>query len=126
MLNKYYSYTSHHIQNEILKLVSRDLLRLVLISVKENNFYGILADETSDINCMEQLSFCLRYVNDEFETFEEFVGLYQLDSCCVETIFNVLKDILLRCDIQFNNCRAVSFDGAATMSGIKSGVAARV
>lgn len=125
-LKKYRSYTSHQVQNEILELISRELLRLVLLDVKAKNFYDIIADETSDSSCMEQLSFCLRHVNDDFETFEEFVGLYQLESCSAETIFNVLKDIVVRCDIKFDNCRGVSFDGAATMSGIKNGVAARV
>jgi len=46
--------------------------------VKADNFYCIIADETSDNSCIEQLSFCLRHVNDDFETFKEPVGSHQV------------------------------------------------
>lgn len=124
-LSNHYSYTSHHIQNEMLEQLSRQVLNNVLAKFTKNTFYSILADETSDLSCMEQLSFCLRFVSDEFETVEEFIGLYQLDDCSAETVHEVLQDIVTQCGLSLADCRGLSFDGAATMAGNKSGVAAR-
>ena len=41
------------------------------------------------------------------------------------TISNVLKDILLRYNLHINKLRGQCYDGAASMSGSKSGVATR-
>ena len=56
---------------------------------------------------------------------EEFIGLHALPSTDAGTIFNVLKDILLRCNLDINKLRGQCYDGAASMSGSKSGVATR-
>ena len=56
---------------------------------------------------------------------EEFIGLHALPSTDAGTIFNVLKDILLRCNLDINKLRGQCYDGAASMSGLKSGVATR-
>ena len=125
-LCKYRSYTSPQIQNEILEMLSREVLQSILTSVGKSNIFSILADESTDISSKQQLSFCIRYISDEFEAVEDFIGLYQLDSCSAEDIVKVLNDIVIRCDISWDNCRGLAFDGAATMSGIKSGVAARI
>ena len=41
----------------------------------------------------EQLVFCLRYVDEDVTTHEEFIGLYHMDSTTAE---NITRDILLR------------------------------
>lgn len=107
-------------------MISREVLLLILNKFHKDQMFSILADETSDISCKEQLSFCLRYVDDNFDCCEEFVGLYQLDSCQAEYIHTAVDDILVRCQISWKDCRGLAFDGAANMAGIRNGVAARI
>jgi len=65
-LCRYKTFTSPQIQNEILEIISREVLLLILKKFHKDQMFSIFADETSDISCKEQLSFFLRYVDDNF------------------------------------------------------------
>lgn len=82
-----------------------------------------MADETSDSSNKEQLVIVFRYVDDELQVHEEFVGLYQLDTTDAKTIVTVLK-VALNLDI--HRLRGQCYDGASAMSGAKSGVAKQI
>ena len=84
-----------------------------------------MADETADVSNEEQLATCFRSVSNDLEVNEEFLGLHPLPSTDACTIFTVLKDILLRCNLDISKLRGQCYDGAAAMSGSKSGVATR-
>ena len=45
----------------------------ILDRVKEAKFYSIICDEVSNASNKKQLSFCLRYVNDDGDICEDFV-----------------------------------------------------
>ena len=59
-------------------------------------------------------------------THEDFIGMYLIDKPDAETIAASLKDILLRYSLDLDDCFWQAYDGAATMSGHLSGVAARL
>ncbi|XP_065658906.1 uncharacterized protein LOC136083434 [Hydra vulgaris] len=121
------AYVTQTIQNEILKIMSTIILRDIIISkVKDGIWYAIMADECVDTNNKEQLVICLRLVGDKLEVSENFIGFYEIENIKAETIFNTIMDSLLRCNIGIQNCRGVSFDGAANMSGLKTGVVKRL
>ena len=65
---------------------------------------------------------CIRWVNETFEVQEEFVGLYKVPSTGAEIIYAAITDVLLA----ISKVRGQCYDGAATMSGAKSGVATRL
>ena len=59
----------------------------------------------TDTSNREQVIVCLRWIDEQFEAREEFIGLhkvYQIDS---DTIVAVLKDTLLRMNLKIENCR---------------------
>ena len=53
------NYTSHDIQNEILDLMAKSVLREIVDQIKQAGFYSLLADECTDIVNKEQLTICL-------------------------------------------------------------------
>ena len=57
---------------------------------------------------------------------EEFIGLYSPDLTSAESIVATIKDVLLRMNLRIENCRGQCYDGASNMSGVKSGVAAKI
>lgn len=59
-LKRTHSYTSPENQNELLKLMASDVTRRILDRVKEQKYYTIMLDETSDSSNHEQLVICLR------------------------------------------------------------------
>ena len=85
-----------------------------------------MVDETTDASNVEQVVVCLRWVSKTFEVQEEFVGLYEVASTAAEVIYSTITDVLLRLNLSVSKVRGQCYDGAATMSGAKSGVAMRL
>ena len=92
-------FTSPVIQNELLQIMALTVLRKLARSIAGKQF-AIMVDETTDISNTEQLAFCLRYVDDELVSHEEFIGLYSLDSTTAESIMCTIEDILLRLSLK--------------------------
>ena len=63
-----------------------------------------MADEGTNVSNIEQLSFCVRSVDDNLNGSENFIEFYELDNIKNETIVNAIKEIQLRCHLNLNNC----------------------
>ena len=55
-----------------------------------------MIDEATDSSNVEQMVFCLRYVDDDFDVHEEFIGLYSLESTDASNILKAVQDVMLR------------------------------
>lgn len=121
-------FLSHDHVNELITLMGHDVLRRVLDRVKSAYppWYGIIADEASDVVYNEQLNLSVRYVDDNYDVHEDSVGLFQLPSTDAATIAGVIKDILIRLSLPLSLCRGQAYDGAAAMQGKRSGVSTRI
>ena len=85
-----------------------------------------MADEVTDLSNREQVVVCLRWVDQHFESHEEFVGLHVVDTVASDRITTVLKGVLLRMNLNLSNCHGQCYDGASSMSGRSGGVAAQI
>ena len=54
--------TSHHIQNEILEMYSRSIMRSICRQIQQTDSFAVIVDGTQDISRKEQMSICIRYV----------------------------------------------------------------
>ena len=52
----------------------------------------------------EQLNLSIRWVNDNYEIFEDPVGLFALPNTSANIITEVIKDLLIRCDLPLSLC----------------------
>jgi hypothetical protein len=125
-LNKRHNWLSHDIQNEILQIMSNDILRDIAAEIRQNRWFAIIVDETTDISVKEQVSICLRFVNKLMEIEEYFIGFYETGSTNAETLVRIIQDVLLRLGLNINDCRGQCYDGASNMAGHFSGVQARI
>ena len=57
------------------------------------------------------------------DTFEDFIGLYEINDGKSVTLIKVIKDVLLQLILSLANIRGQCYDGASAMTGHKSGVA---
>ena len=105
LTRKQQKYTSPEIQSEMLGIMALEIQRMIVKDIQSSEFFSIMADETADVSNAEQLATCFRWVTEDLEVNEEFIGLNALPSTDAGTIFNVLKDILLRCNLDINNLR---------------------
>ena len=89
-------------------------------------YVSIIADEYIDLSNKEHLTLCLRWIDDDFEAHEDFLGFYQIPNINADTIVSVIKDILLRLQLSWSYCRGQCYDGASNMLRRKSGVAKQI
>jgi len=122
------TYTSHPIQNEILNLLSHDVIRSLVRDIKggQCSYFSLISDEYTDIANNEQLTICLRWIDKNMDAQEDFIGFYEIPNIKATTIESVIKDALIRLQLSLDDCRGQCYDGASNMLGKKSGVATRI
>jgi hypothetical protein len=120
---KQQKFTSHEIQNEFLYLMSKEVMFNIQSAVQASDYFVIMADECTDVSNKEQFSVTLRYIDEQFEAHEEFVGLYHVQDISAQTLHRALVDVLQRFSLNIKNCRGQCYDGAANMAGARNGVA---
>ena len=70
----------HDIQNECLEIIAHNITKDFGCSESQYIFFSVIVDEATDISLKEQVSLCLRHVSsDTLESYENFVGLFELD-----------------------------------------------
>ncbi len=119
-------YTSSTIQNEIIKLMGLQLLRDMAAQFQTSPFLTIMAEETTDASNTEQVTLFIRWVTDDLQVHEDFVGLYSVTSIAADMIVSVIKDVFLRMNLSFDTVRGQCYDGASAMSGCRHGVAKQI
>ena len=106
--------------------MSNQLLRRKLCDVNTSKFLSIMCDEYTDISNKEQLSFCIRWGDNDLNAHKDFLGYYQIPNIQSNTIMEVIKDSLIRLSLPISNVRGQTYDGASNMLGHKSGVARQI
>ncbi|KAJ8895141.1 hypothetical protein PR048_000466 [Dryococelus australis] len=103
-----YKWLPHNIQIEI-----DTLGKLFLRSVREH--FAIMVDDTRDISIHEQVTFCIRSV-ENLTISKDFVGLYVTPNTERKPLFGIIKDILARLDLNIENLQGQCYDCASAMS----------
>ena len=74
-----------------------------------------------------QLVICIRHICPQtYEVYEDCIGLYSTNETTADQLTCLIKDVLIRSSLPLNNCRGQCYDGAANMSGRRSGVATQI
>ena len=88
--------------------------------------YSYDFDETTDSSNKEQAVICIRWVNKDFEANEEFLGLHEVESTNATSLMAMIRDVMIRLNLSFSKLRGQCYDGASSMSGIRTGVATQI
>ena len=126
LAQKVNKYTTHEVQDELLKIMAHQILRKIATNHQSSPILTIMADETTDSSNHEQVTIILRWVTEDFQVHEEFIGLYKVTSIDAETLTATIKDTLIRLNLPLTKICGQCYDGASAMSGSKSGVAKRI
>ncbi|XP_065321178.1 52 kDa repressor of the inhibitor of the protein kinase-like [Gordionus sp. m RMFG-2023] len=119
------TYLSPTIQNEIISICNQFILKEVSSKVKASPFFSVLADETSDIGNIEELSIAIRFIDMEsgnYKMKELFVQFIELPDTKSEMTANQIIKSLQNLDLNLNLLRGQRYDGAPSMSGHVKGV----
>lgn len=100
--------------------------QVIIAEVQESGFFAILLDSTQDISHVDQLSFCVRFVNKKGQVIERFLMFAAIESSTALSLFEVLTSQLKSWNLDLQKCRGQGYDGAACMSGQHSGLQKRI
>ena len=112
--------------NEQISIMGQCVLR-ELVSTSRNvtgpPWFSLIADEATNICSTEQLNLLIRWVSDDYDVHEDSIAFFGVPDTKSETLYSVIRDILIRCNIPIGLCRGQAYDGAANMQGRRTGVA---
>lgn len=127
------SYVSNRAQNELIECCGEEILNSLLKKVKENKFFSIIFDETTDISKENQMSIVFRYfdenTNEVREDFATFIDVYKsnIDNISDEPLVSgkVLAKTVLNfienCGLEYNNCIGIGTDTCSVMLSDEKG-----
>ena len=120
--------------SESVDTLDGNLCQLLLLMAEDNKpmreWLGkkeyISPEIVNEFSHNEIMCISVRWVDAHYDIHEDILGLVQLPDTKSETLFKVIKDVMIRCSLSLSMCRGQAYDGAANMSGIQSGVQALV
>jgi len=129
-------YLSPTIQNEVISMVARCVKEDILNDIKAAPFFSVMVDTTQDISKTDQLSQVIRYVTvetdvagkpDRLNICESFIGFLVVDDQSASSLCDtVVQKCIEDNGLKLAKLRGQGYDGATSMSGIYSGVQARI
>lgn len=118
-------YMSPQIQNELLSVLSKMILNDILKEIRKAKFFAIMADEAT-LHNDEQLSLCLRFVDEGKNIREEFIKFVHMDNVSGHSIATAILHSLDKKQLDATHIRVQTYDGAAAMSSENVGVQKRI
>ena len=92
---------------------------------RKSNYFVIIFDSTSGISYMDLMSFifhCVGVEDKEMEERESFLGFINKQEKTAYDIKKTILDRLEKWKLDFEKCREIRFDNAASMTGVYGGV----
>ena len=102
------------------------ILREVIQNVRDSSCYSIMADECTDTANKEQFTIVIRWVSNDLQDHEDFIGLYEVENITADSLVHTIKDVLLWMKVKLSECHGQCYDGASNMSGSRNGVATQI
>ena len=111
-------YTSHEIQNELLSIMSLQVICEIASQIQSAPYFTVMIDEAMDLANIEQVVLVIHSVNDNLTVTEDFIGLYKTEYIESSLLVSIIKDVLLRMNLKLKYCRGQCYDGASNMTGV--------
>lgn len=118
-------YTSVRTENEIIKICEEIIANDIVSKTNASKCFSILADETSDIAGVEQLSLSVRFANfdnDKLVIREEFLGFVILKKFDAQSISEAILEKCESLNLNMEYCIGQGYDGCSAMAGKENGV----
>ncbi|XP_071568451.1 zinc finger MYM-type protein 1-like [Temnothorax nylanderi] len=120
------SYLSSTTCNEFINLIASKVKNTIVREIQAAKYFSIVVDSTPDIAHIDQLSFNIRYVKEDGSPIERFLGFLPNVGHKSEELETAVTSMLASLKIDISNCRGQSYDNASNMSGIYTGLQARL
>ncbi|KAH9367321.1 hypothetical protein HPB48_022983 [Haemaphysalis longicornis] len=120
------SYLSPAVQNQIIEISGEVIKERLVAKVNASGCFAVLADETTDIAGIEQLTVCARYLNKDTDNIEEvFLGFVPIQDQSGRALADTIIKFLIDLGINMQHLRGQGYDGASSMAGRNQWCASR-
>ena len=120
-------YISKEIQNELITCCGEVIRERIISEVKINKLFSIIADEASDSSNQEQMSLVLRFVDEELNIREDFIGyIHCSEGLAGQNLASVILKTLSELNLNIQDCRGQGYDGAGAVAGRLNGCSAHI
>ncbi|XP_021758486.1 zinc finger MYM-type protein 1-like [Chenopodium quinoa] len=113
--------TSPLIQKDLINCCAKETTRLLIDDIGDD-YFGILADESSDVSQKEQLALCLRYMNNKGKITERFLGIVHVKDTTALSLKSAIESLLMEYSLSLSRVRGQGYDGASNMRGEINGL----
>ncbi|XP_065665530.1 zinc finger MYM-type protein 1-like [Hydra vulgaris] len=118
------TYLGKNVQNEIIGLISRRILKTIVSSVQSSKYFSVIMDCTPDVSHTEQLSILLRCVKinqEEVQIEEFFCGFFHITDSTGSGLLETFLNLLAEYNLDLMNCHGQSYDMVVTCEGNTKG-----
>ncbi|XP_009804687.2 uncharacterized protein [Nicotiana sylvestris] len=109
------------IQKDIVDACAKEIIKAIIQDLNDD-FFGILVDESKDISHKEQMALVKRYVNKREEVIERFLGIVHVNDTSALSSQKTIYDLLLDHSLSSSKLRGQGYDGASNMQGRINGL----
>ncbi|XP_060210282.1 uncharacterized protein LOC132637161 [Lycium barbarum] len=113
--------TSPDIQKDIVNSCAKETVNAIIEDLNED-YFGILVDESKDVSHKEQMALVLRYVNKEGKVIERFLGLVHVKDTSAKSLKEAIYSLLLDHSLSRSQIRGQGYDGASNKQGEINGL----
>ncbi|XP_074297557.1 uncharacterized protein LOC141628297 [Silene latifolia] len=104
------------VQKDLIHSCAKETTKLILEELGDD-YFGILADESSDVSHKEQLAICLRFVDKKGKVCESFLGVVKVDDTCSLSLKDAITKMIKDNKLSMSKIRGQGYDGASNMKG---------
>ena len=130
---KYFQTRSESVLRKMLLLISKTIVQDLVAQIKASQYYALLTDEVTDISNLCQLvSFVKIFDEEEGKADTRYLDCSDLlehspeASPDADAIVTCITEKFKELTLEIKNLKAFVSDGAAVMTGVKGGVAAKL
>ena len=111
----------HKIQKQLIDACAHETTNFIIDELGDE-YFAILADESSDAYLQEQLALCLCFVNKKGEPVERFLGLVKVEDTTSLTLKEAIQSLLIKYQLPLSKVHGQGYDGASNMKGHVNGL----
>ena len=67
------------------------MLQKIARNIQQAKLYSVMGDKTADISNKEQLILCIRWVNNDFQVYEDFIRSHKSPNTTADEIVKVMN-----------------------------------
>lgn len=115
-------------QNQLIEATAQYIRTQIVQQIKKGKFFSVSMDTTFDRSKKEQLSFVVRYINEDTgNVHERVLAMKQCSNTTAQYLLSIFENICEENELDWKtNLVGQSYDGASNMRGVYGGLQALI